>query len=152
MEASIADVLAEKGHQVHVIAPTADVRTAVAQMAQHNVGALVVVEGPRVAGLFGEREVLWRIVHEDRPHDTPVRDVMTHDPILVRPEMRIQDAMLVMTGRRVRHLPVVAHGRLIGLISIGDLTKWVTRDLQLHVGELSRFIHGPYTVLQPTHA
>jgi len=144
MQASIADVLSSKGRQVYTVSPDRTVRDAVAVMADHNVGALCVVEDRRPVGMFSERDVLWRIVHENRSPETRVGDVMTPDPILVRPSLRIGEVMRLMTSRRVRHLPVVEKHELVGIVSIGDVTKWLTRDLELTVGELESYIHGPY--------
>jgi len=144
MQSCVADVLFHKGHQVHSVEPDATVRAAVDSMARHNVGALVVLSARgSVIGILSERDVLWRIVHESRPYDTLVIEVMAQDPVLIPPETRISDAMRVMTERRIRHLPVVdRERRLIGLISIGDLTKWVTHDLELHATELASYICG----------
>jgi CBS domain-containing protein len=149
MQASISDVLSQKGRQVHTISPRATVREAVAIMAQHNVGALVVIEGTQPVGMFSERDVLWRIVHENRSPDTSVGEVMTPDPVLVRPSVRVGEVMRLMTTRRVRHLPVVDQQQLVGVVSIGDVTKWLTRDLELTVGELESYIHGPWPCAQP---
>jgi CBS domain-containing protein len=145
MQARIADVLFYKGHQVYTVAPEATVRSAVDMMARHNVGALVVLSWRRrVIGMFSERDVLWRIAHESRsPDDTLVVEVMTREPIVISPSMPVPEAMRLMTERRIRHLPVVdPEEGLTGLISIGDLTKWVTRDLEHHVGELASYICG----------
>jgi CBS domain-containing protein len=145
MRTRIADVLFYKGHQVFTITPEASVRAAVDTMAQYNVGALVVLSWRRrVIGMFSERDVLWRIAHENRsPDSTLVVEVMAREPITISPELTVPEAMRLMTERRIRHLPVVDQGgNLQGLISIGDLTKWVTRDLEHHVGELASYICG----------
>lgn len=144
MQSCVADVLFHKGHQVYSVQPDATVRTAVDTMARHNVGALMVLSARgHVIGVLSERDVLWRIVHESRPSETLVIEVMAQDPVLISPDMRVSEAMRVMTERRVRHLPVVDRERnLIGLISIGDLTKWVARDLENHATELASYICG----------
>ena len=145
MHARIRDVLFYKGHQVFTVSPEATVRSAVDLMAQHNVGALIVLSWRRrVIGMFSERDVLWRIAHESRsPDDTLVVEVMTREPVMITPEMPVPEAMRLMTQRRIRHLPVVdPEDGLTGLISIGDLTNWVTRDLEQHVGELAAYICG----------
>ena len=144
MHASVADIVSQKGREVHIVSPEASVREAVAMMAKHNIGALIVTEGGRPIGMFSERDVLWRIVHEDRSPHTQVRDVMSRDLITVRLGTRVSEAMRVMTVRRVRHLPVIDRDQLVGLVSIGDVTKWMTRDLEMQVGDLESYIHGPY--------
>ena len=144
MHAHVSDVLFHKGHQVHSVQPDATVRSAVDTMARLNIGALVVLSAHRhVIGILGERDVLWRIVHESRPPDTLVIEVMAQDPVLVTPDTRVPEAMRLMTERRIRHLPVVDRDRrLVGLISIGDLTKWVTHDLEVHATDLASYICG----------
>jgi CBS domain-containing protein len=151
MHASVTDIVSQKGREVHTITPEKTVSEAVAVMAQHNIGALVVVEGGRPIGMLSERDVLWRIVHEARaPGDTQVSEVMTRDIITVRMSTQVSEAMRVMTARRVRHLPVLDREQLAGLVSIGDVTKWLTRDLESQVGDLETYIHGPY--VQPPNA
>jgi CBS domain-containing protein len=144
MQSSVADVLFQKGHQVYSVQPDATVRTAVDTMARHNVGALIVLSAHgHVIGILSERDVLWRIVHESRPPETLVVEVMVQDPVLIAPETRVAEAMRVMTERRIRHLPVVGpHRNLLGLISIGDLTKWVAHDLENHATDLASYICG----------
>jgi len=144
MHARAADVLFYKGHEVYTVIPEATVRSAISTMARHNVGALVVLSWRRrVIGMFSERDVLWRVVHENRSPDTLVVEVMTRNPVLITPDTPIRDAMRLMTERRTRHLPVIDRDQeLCGLISIGDLTKWITRDLEQHVGELASYICG----------
>jgi len=144
MQSRVADVLFHKGHQIYSVEPDATVRVAVEAMARHNVGALIVLSAHgHVIGVLSERDVLWRIVHESRPPETLVVEIMAQDPVLISPDLCVTEAMRVMTERRIRHLPVVDSQRnLIGLISIGDLTKWVTRDLENHVGELASYICG----------
>jgi len=144
MHGKIWDVLQTKGRTVHTILPGATVREAVDEMSRHQVGALVVMDRARPVGMFGERDVLWRIVHERRAVETRVSEVMTRALVLVHPDMPVREAMHVMTERRVRHLPVLEHAELVGLVSIGDLTKWMVRDLEIYADDLARYIHGPH--------
>ncbi len=149
MLGTIADVLSQKGTHVFVIAPDATVQAAVDLMAAHRIGALVVEEEARPVGLFHERDVLWRVLHERRGLETLVRDVMETHAVTVKSSAGVGEAMRIMTEQRVRHLPVVERERLLGLVSIGDLTHWVTQDLEAHVGELVSYIHGHFVVTQP---
>lgn len=144
MQSRISDVLFHKGHQVYTVVPEAPVSAAVDRMARHNVGALVVLSSLReVIGMVSERDVLWRIVHEKRPAETLVVEVMARDPVTISPDTRVPEAMRIMTEYRIRHLPVLgAQRELQGIISIGDLTKWVTRDLEMHLGDLASYICG----------
>jgi CBS domain-containing protein len=148
MRSRIADVLFYKGRRVYCVRPQATVGDAVDAMARYNVGALVVLSTEReVIGLLSERDVLWRIVHENRPQDTLVQEIMSPEPVTISPETSVSSAMQLMTERRIRHLPVIGMaGELQGIISIGDLTKWVTHDLENHVGELASYICGGSTV------
>jgi len=149
MIGTIADVLSQKGTDVVVIKPEATIQAAVDLMAVNKIGALVVVEHGRPVGLFHERDVLWRIVHERRGLDTLVGEVMATRAATVKPSTRVGEAMRIMTDQRVRHLPVVERERLMGLVSIGDLTHWVTQDLEAHVGQLVGYIHGHFAISQP---
>ncbi len=145
MQSRISDVLFHKGPQVYCIEPEATVSAAVDRMARYNVGALLVLSSQReLIGMMSERDVLWRIVHEKRSYDeTLVAEVMARDPVTISPDTHVPEAMRLMTEYRIRHLPVIdAQRTLRGIISIGDLTKWVTHSLELHVGELASYICG----------
>ncbi len=145
MHSPISWVLNEKGHVVHTISPTATVCEAVRAMRAHAIGCLVVTEGGRVAGLVAERDVLMRCIASGREaRHTPVRDVMTEAPQVVTPSASVGDAMTEMTDRRTRHLPVVDGDDLVGLVSIGDLTRWMTRHLEGQVRTLESYIQGAY--------
>lgn len=145
MHSPISWVLNEKGHVVHTISPAATVCEAVRGMRNHGIGCLVVTETGRVVGLIAERDVLMRCIAAGREaRYTPVRDVMTLDPPTLRPDSTVGDAMTAMTDRRTRHLPVVDGDDLVGLVSIGDLTRWMTRQLQGQVQSLESYIQGAY--------
>jgi CBS domain-containing protein len=147
MDARIRDVLSAKGTAVHSVESTATVFDAVAMMNERRVGSVLVVEGERLVGILSERDVLMRVVPEGLDvHETRVRDVMTRDVHTARPESGIREVMLLMTERRVRHVPVVDDDQVVGLISIGDLTKWASQDLKREVYDLSSYIVGAYVV------
>jgi len=144
MEAHLDSVLAEKGRAVYTIPASATVLEAVAEMNLTGVGALLVREnGSRIVGIFTERDVLKRVtaVCLD-PVTTSVRSVMTPDVIAVPPSTTVGEAMALMTARRVRHLPVVDGDDLRGLVSIGDLTRWVVQRQQHEIGHLVAYITG----------
>jgi CBS domain-containing protein len=116
-------------------------------MNARRVGALLIEEDGRLGGILSERDVLRRVIPQGLDvHHTPVRDVMTAEVLTIRPEHGIKEAMRLMTEKRVRHLPVIDGDRVVGLVSIGDLTKWVSRDLEQEVYELSSYIAGAYVV------
>ncbi len=143
MYGRLNDVLAEKGRQVYTIRKGATVCDAVREMNRKGVGALVVMDGDRPAGIFTERDVLRRVVDPDRdPAITRVVEVMTPDPIVVESNTRVEDAMAIMTERRFRHLPVAESGRLVAMVSIGDLMRWVTFYLEDHLQQMTEYITG----------
>src|SRR5262245_50776901 len=113
-----------KGREVFSIAPGALVFEALKLMAEKDVGALVVIEGGRLAGIISERDYARKVIlHGKSSHDISVREIMTSKVITVHPAQTVSDCMALMTDKRVRHLPVIEGERLIGLLSIGDLVK-----------------------------
>ncbi len=142
----VSAILDEKGHTVHNIRPDATTVDAVKLMNEKKVGCLLVIENGRTVGIFTERDVLVRIVGASRdPATTAVRDVMTSNPIIIRPSVTIEEAMCIVTEKRRRHLPVInEEGELLGLISIGDLTRWIVREQDTYVDHLLDYIHGRY--------
>ena len=121
----VTEILRSKGADVITVWPGASLRSAVERMAKRNVGALVVVDDDgKVVGMLSEREVVHALANSaERALNESVADVMSRRPITCGPDDRLADLMAVMTEHRVRHLPVVEHGRLLGLVSIGDLVK-----------------------------
>ncbi len=145
MQTRLGVLLRRKGPEVHAVSPTATVLDAVEAMNRERVGALVVRDGEALVGMFTERDVLTRVVASGRdPAATPVGTVMTRDLVTVGPEITVEQAMAVITERRCRHLPVVEGGRLVGLLSSGDLTRWVTRNQAWHIEDLVNYITGKY--------
>lgn len=143
MYGRVSDVLADKGSQVYTIRKGASVCDAVRQMNAKGVGALLVMDGNRAAGIFTERDVLVRVVDADRdPALTRVIDVMTYDPVAIAPQTPVEDAMALMTARRFRHLPVAADGQIVGMVSIGDLMRWVTVHLEDQMQLMTEYVTG----------
>jgi CBS domain-containing protein len=143
MYGSIQNLLAEKGRQVYTVRKSTPVIDAVRAMNQKGVGSLLVMDGDRAVGIFTERDVLRRIVDVDRdPAITRVVEVMTPDPQSVLPETRVSDAMDMMTSGRFRHLPVIQTGQVIGMVSIGDVMRWVTMYQQGHIEHMTDYIIG----------
>lgn len=145
MNTKIRDVLLGKGEEVYTVGPEATVIDAVHLMNGHHVGSVLVLQNGRPVGIFSERDVLVRIVaaHRD-PRQTLVADVMTTRLHTATPEDTLLDVMRLMTERRCRHIPVVEGDRLLGLVSIGDLTKATQQNLRHEVRELSSYISSPY--------
>jgi CBS domain-containing protein len=140
----VAHILKSKpGHTVHTTTPTASVFDAIALMAEKNIGGLVVMEGERVVGIITERDYARKIALKARSsRETPVRDIMTAPVMYVRPDQTSQECMALMTGNRLRHLPVLDRGKLIGLISIGDLVKDIISEQKFTIQQLEHYIHG----------
>ena len=145
MKDTLAAVLAHKGTMVHCVVPGATVLDAVRKMNEEHIGALLVCNGGDVLGIFTERDILCRVLDSHRdPATTTVAEVMTTDLVAVSPNTRVEEAMAVITERRCRHLPVLEDGDLVGLVSIGDLTRWVSRHQEGHIKDLVNFITGKY--------
>jgi CBS domain-containing protein len=140
----VRELLERKGTHVLTIGPTASVLQAATLMNERRVGALVVVEGERVVGMFTERDVLRRVVAERRdPDATRVADVMTAAVVVCTPETTLDEARGVMRDRRIRHLPVAdTAGQLRGLISIGDLNAQLQAAQEQTVVMLTEYIQG----------
>ena len=140
---SVRQLLDRKGRQVFAIAPGAAVLDAIRLMAERHVGALLVMEGETLSGIVSERDYARKVILMGRSSaDTPVRDIMTAAVITVQPETPVEKCMQVMTERRVRHLPVIDGGRVVGMVSIGDLVKAVIAEQQQQIEQLESYIHS----------
>ncbi len=137
----IADILRDKGAVVHGIAPDATVHEAVVRMVAANVGSLLVLDGDDLVGIITERDYLRRVALSDRPsRSLEVREVMTAPVVSVSREEAIEDCLTLMTESRFRHLPVVDEGRLVGVVSIGDLVKARSAEQMTHISVLHEYI------------
>jgi CBS domain-containing protein len=143
---SVASILKSKPVQtVHTIAPSASVFDAVKLMAEKSIGALIVTEADRVVGIITERDYARKIVLMSRSSkETPVRDIMTSAVMYVRPDQTSEDCMVLMTEKRLRHLPVMEGERLVGLISIGDLVKDIISEQRFIIDQLQHYIRGEH--------
>lgn len=141
---TVADILRSKADStVHTIAPDATVFEAVQLMAQKNIGALLVTDAGRIVGIVSERDYARKVVLLSRSsRDTPLRDIMTGAVMYVNPQQTSEQCMALMTENRLRHLPVLEDGRLIGLISIGDLVKHIISEQQFVIDQLEHYITG----------
>ena len=142
---SVTILLKEKSASVYSVAVNSTVAAAVAEMNSHRVGSVMVKDSERVVGIFTERDVLTRVVAAGRdPNTTPVREVMTEQFKFITRETSIEDAMQVMTEKRVRHLPVMDGEALIGLLSIGDMTRWLLKVNEMEAENLRRYVFSDY--------
>lgn len=146
MNTSIATLLEQKSGAIFTIPSTVTVAEAVREMNAHKVGSVLVMDGPRLAGIFTERDVLRRVVGgELDPKLTPITKVMTADVLTILPSATVQQVMDLFTEKRCRHLPVVDQGRLLGLISIGDVSRWVASLHRAEAESLRQYIAGGLT-------
>jgi CBS domain-containing protein len=139
-------ILESKGSTtVHVVTPETTVIEAVDTMCAAHVGALLVVRGDKLVGVFSERDLMTRVVLDQRdPASTHVGEVMTPEAISVSLDASAHDAMALMTSRRVRHLPVTDGRRIAGVVSMGDLVRWAVTDRDRLIGELQEYVAGRY--------
>ena len=122
---SIGRLISGRNQQILTCSTEETVRAAAARLAENRIGAMPVMEGERVVGIFSERDLLYCVSkHEERALDLLIGDVMTAPPIAADPQSTIEDALEVMTLRRIRHLPVLDGGSLVAFVSIGDLVKY----------------------------
>lgn len=143
MNTSIATLLEHKGAAVRSVASTVSVSQAVLEMNRHKIGSVLVMEGEQLAGIFTERDVLTRVVAAELdPKTTPISQVMTANPLTVGPDATVQQMMDLFTEKRCRHLPVVKDGKIAGLISIGDVSRWVANSHRAEAESLRQYIGG----------
>jgi CBS domain-containing protein len=142
---TLGAILDTKGRSIHSVRPDATVLEAVRTMNAHRIGAVLVCEDDRLAGIFTERDVLTRVLDEARdPTATTVADVMTDRVVVVAPSTTVEEAMAVVTDKRCRHLPVMEDGRLQGLVSVGDLIRWVISKQEFEIQNLVKYITRRY--------
>ena len=140
---SLKQLIDAKGGQVWSIRPDAKVFEALQLMAQKDVGALLVMDGTRLAGIMSERDYARKVILQGKSsQDMAVRDIMTADVVKVDPSRTVEECMGLMTQRRVRHLPVCEGDKLIGLVSIGDLVKEVIAEQEQTIKQLESYIHS----------
>jgi CBS domain-containing protein len=137
------DLLREKGPQVYSTSPDASVYDALQQMADKNIGALIVFEGDRMVGLISERDYARKIVLKNKfSRETAVAEIMSRDVVTVSPDRNLEECMEVITARRVRHLPVVEDDQVLGIISIGDIVKGIIEHKEFVIEQLEYYIKG----------
>ena len=141
--ATVNQLLKVKGGQIFSVAPSDSVLRAIEIMATRHVGALLVMSHEGLLGIISERDYARKVILKNRSsHDTPVGDIMTANPVTVSPDATVHHCMETMTEGRFRHLPVVDKGRVVGMLSIGDLVKAVIEDQSQKIEQLERYIAG----------
>lgn len=134
-------ILGNKGAQIVSMSPQATIHEACRLLAEHRIGAILVLDRDRVAGMFSERDVVRAMTEKGAVAlDIPVSEVMTREVLTCKPEDSVDDIMAIMTARRVRHLPVLAEGQLVGIVSIGDVVKHRLDEAALEVDSLREYV------------
>jgi len=140
---TVQSLLKQKGHEIWSVHPDDTVLDAIKVLSSKEIGALLVMEDGKPVGMFTERDYARNVYLKGKSSpETPVRDVMTKAVICARPNQTVEECMAVMTEKRVRHLPVMDGGELVGLVSIGDLVKSVIDDQKFTIEQLEHYIRG----------
>jgi len=140
---TVRHLLAKKGNEVWSVGPDTQVDEALGLMASKNVGALLVLDGGDIAGIFSERDYARKVFLKGKSSKTtPVSEIMTRDVITIEPDHSIEGCMELMSDNKIRHLPVVEDGKVAGVISIGDLVNAIITDQKFVIGQLENYIKG----------
>ncbi len=140
---SVKQLLSSKGHTVWSIRPQASMYDAIKLMADKEIGALLVMDASQLVGIVTERDYARKVVLQGKASkQTPVEDIMTTNVLCARPEQTVEECMALMTEKRVRHLPVLEEGSVVGLISMGDLVKAIIEEQQFIIEQLEHYISG----------
>jgi CBS domain-containing protein len=140
---TIGTILHHKGAKVWTIAPGASVFEAIQLLAQKNIGALPVVEGDKLIGIFSERDYTRKVALEGKTsHKTLVREIISTDVISATPHHTIEDCMRLMTDKHIRHLPVLEDGKMVGMISIGDMVNWIISAQSATIDQMESYLAG----------
>ena len=139
----VKEILATKGNDIFSIAPDASVYDAIHLLAEKEIGALLVMDGPLLVGIFSERDYARQIILKGRSsEETKVREIMTTNVLHATPDNDTGECMTVMTENRIRHLPVINDSEVVGVISIGDLVRSIIAEHESTIGDLKKYISG----------
>ena len=140
---TVQQLLEGKRHGVVSVRPDSTVLDALRVMAEKEIGAVLVLEGERLAGILSERDYARKVVLEGKSSkDTPVSEIMTSKLVCIRPDQSVEECMGLMTDKRIRHLPVLDHKKVVGIISIGDVVKEMLSDKEMVIKQLESYIHS----------
>ncbi|MGQ9917942.1 MAG: CBS domain-containing protein [Bryobacteraceae bacterium] len=141
----ISAILEQKGSDIYAVTPKTTVFDAIAKMAEKGVGALLVMDGDTLQGVVSERDYTRKVILKGRSsREALVEEIMTRDVITASPEITVAEGMRLMTDHRIRHLPLVSGGRVVGVVSIGDLVKAIISEQEETIAHLTNYITGSY--------
>ena len=146
MKEPLSTLLKAKNNRICTMLPINTIAQCIEKMNQENIGAVLIVDqNEKIVGMFTERDILRKIFTKQIDiHKTQVSEVMTTQLVFAKPESTIEEAMATFTQKRFRHLPIIENNKLVGVISIGDITKWIISSQQAEINYLSEYIHGAY--------
>jgi CBS domain-containing protein len=143
MQTTVRQLINRKGNAVWATKPGASVYEALQLMAEKGIGAVLVMDGDQVAGIFSERDYARKVILQGKSsQETCVSEIMTKKVVYVRPDQSMADCMALMTDKRIRHLPVLEDSSVIGVISIGDVVKEIISEQEFIIGQLENYISG----------
>lgn len=139
----VSTLLRLKGNEIHTVEPETPIIKVLELLTEKRIGAVIVLEGQTIVGVFSERDFVRKVAQNKQLSlDIPVRELMTEGVFIVSPELTIDECMVLMTNQRIRHLPVLKNGQMIGLISIGDVVKLLIEDKDLLIANMEKYILG----------
>ena len=140
---SVAQLLKSKVMSVVSISPNATVYEGIKALAENEIGAILVMEGQELVGIFSERDYARKVILAGKSSkETKIRDIMTSKVLWVSPDQTNEECMALMTAKKIRHLPVLEHGTVVGVLSIGDLVKDIINEQEFTIKQLEHYIHG----------
>ncbi len=143
MSTSARQLISDKGYELYSVSPDTMVYDAINLMNEAKVGALLVMEGNKLAGIISERDYTRKVILETRSsRETPVRDIMTSNVLTVTPDQSIEDCMKIMSENHIRHLPVAENGEPIGVLSVMDVVKNIISEKEFVIDQLEQYIAG----------